>query len=193
MKVGLAAFERANVSLVSAAVVGGEDDQRLFPDAQLVQLGDELADLRVHVRDHRAEAVLVFRDAGITVAAPMRLRRRLVGCVRHQMPDIEEERTALLMKLLHQPHGLVANDVGEMRAVVRIVGRDSFVVAHQTGAAVAIEPAFAAEFAPQRLFLNLAEVMIEAVFVRSGNRRGPVDECFWCRPPKCHLPTCAVA
>ena len=45
------------------AVVGREEDERVVAEPQLLQLGHDLADLVIHVRDHRTKAVLVVGDA----------------------------------------------------------------------------------------------------------------------------------
>ena len=92
-----------------AAVVAGEEDDRVVAQALLVEFGDDAADLNVQLRDHRrigsAERIgdgLVFVDGGL---------RRLIGRVRGERGEIEEERL-LAVLLVDQPDRVVADQVG---------------------------------------------------------------------------------
>jgi hypothetical protein len=86
-----------------------EHDERVVPDAERVQLGQQLAHLGVEVCDHRAERLLVGADADLAPLAVVVLGGRLVGRVRRKVPAVKEG--CFLARALHEAHRLRADDV----------------------------------------------------------------------------------
>ena len=81
-----------------AAIVAGEEDDRVVAQAFLVECGDDAPDLIVEGRDHRGiGSPLLILDGFVAVLVFL---RRLVGRVRRQRGEVEEER--LLAVLLRR-------------------------------------------------------------------------------------------
>lgn len=77
----------------------------------------------------------------------MGLGRRLVGLVRSEPPEVQEEGLVFLVESLDQTDALVAKDVGEVHRVVGIVFAERNLVAHEAGASLAEQGAFAPHLA----------------------------------------------
>ena len=91
------------------AVVAGEDDERLLAQAELVEFGDELADLLVEVGD----VVLVVVRLAVALAVG-RAQDRAVDEMRRV---VEVER--LVAVPLDEVHGELQADVGAVNVLLR--------------------------------------------------------------------------
>ena len=82
-----------------AAVVAGEDDQRVLGQLQLVELRQHPADALVDAGDHRGVGrVVVPADRRLVLELRDQLRLRLVRRVDAEVRQVEEERLVLVLR-----------------------------------------------------------------------------------------------
>ena len=92
------------------AIVGGEEDEGVFPQAPLLQGLDNSPDLGVESRDHGGVGALLGVGEDVAIGVDLGLRS-LVGGMRGERREVEEERLGGVV-LFNQPDRLVANQIG---------------------------------------------------------------------------------
>ena len=168
VEVGFAAFEITYLAFPGGAVVAGEDDEGVIGDTEVVEGGEELTDLGIHVLHHGAEAVLVVTDTGGGGIGPVGLGGGFVGGVGDEPPEVEEEGAVVGREAFDEVDGVVAVSIGEVFAVVGIGGGDVLIVAEEDGAALAVDSAVGTHFAADGLLFDFGLVEVETVLARAG-------------------------
>ena len=121
-QVHLAAHQRPVVREAFAAVVAGEDDQRVVQLAVGAQRLDDPAYALVHVMDHAAVLVDVaarqMRDAGAQLLGRGTVIACFPGPVRGRVVQAQEERGIALAHAVDEIHAALRQQIGQIAFVV---------------------------------------------------------------------------
>ena len=142
--VGDAVFVEAGALVAAdAAVVAGENDERVFGQAELVERRHDSADAFVDAGDHRRVGrVLVAADGRLVFELRDQFLLRFVRRVDAEVRQIQEER--LILVPLDEIDGVIGEKVGQVLALRIVGGRIGFEVeVHAGGFDGFVEAAFA--------------------------------------------------